>query len=325
MVRGSLMFFEKIKLNEEFMKAYIEKEITSPVNSIVICKYGVENLTALINTDLVVRFSFINRHSIYCEQAEKLILREINFVNYLFEHQANTLKFLDFNKQKIRKIDHEDGMIFVTVTNFLKGTHASYSKRNIEKIATLQAGIHTISRKIDLDKLNDLELYSAMAFRTPDCAEVAKDYRHYLELYGSNRNKIISLIENENKIIIHNDLKSDNIIEKDGSLNIIDFFDCRYSVASEDLGVFIWDLCDKNDNYYEDIDLYLDSYTKQVSLSEIEIELAYRYAIDRYLNINLFYLKKNKYDAGKLKYQKNKFDIQKRYVDFLNRELKKME
>ena len=116
-------------------------------------------------------------------------------------------------------------------------------------------------------------------------------------------------------LFIHNDLHADNILFHKGKLTILDFGDARYSLPEEDIGTFLWGLSLKTDvsSFPELANLFFSNYTR-----DINPELCYRFALQRFLEIHLFYLVENQKNSALMKYQKVKFTKEKVMIDYLN-------
>ncbi|SFX51648.1 Ser/Thr protein kinase RdoA involved in Cpx stress response, MazF antagonist [Thermoactinomyces sp. DSM 45891] len=291
---------------------------------------GAENTCFLVNTterSLLVRISTIKSTHKMVDRARFTLDEEMRFMEFLhkqgipipsvYRQQENSQPYLEYQEQ--------DQCVFVTVTDFIIGSHVNYTMEVVELVAEVQARMHRLAKNYQhyLSILN--EEHSAMSIRIKK-EHLDSDgyqnqpsgplYRRLLDVYLENVEHLKEYFIRNEKLLIHCDMKADNILVLDGRLSaVIDFGDIRVSVIAEDLGVFIWDLCDHLNRDQIDFSPYIKMYFQAYSryskeLSRLEKEMAIRYAIDRYLNINIYYLMENQPFPERMKYQVDKAERQ---------------
>jgi Putative homoserine kinase type II (protein kinase fold) len=330
------MFFNKnLNLLNELSTDYIRIYIKYFKPDIEILTYnifpdGKENITILVNTNegnYVLRLSSMDRSCELYDQSEVLIINELNFMTYLRNEGVSIPQIYNtIYGKKYQIINSQNEKIYIILMEYILSENTEYSYEIVEKIAFTQYKLHYSAKKIEIIPINsDFNGYSAQSFRMfgiseSDCCS----YKELYDIYLKTRDELINYFKKCDKIPIHADIKLDNILIKNKEIKaVIDFGDLRISVIAEDIGILIWDLCDKlyNDNkkFEEYVEYYLKCYKYfNKSITCIDEIMAINYAIDRYLIINLFYLKKNRSDREQFKYQSDKankqFEIVKRLI-----------
>ena len=115
-------------------------------------------------------------------------------------------------------------------------------------------------------------------------------------------------------IFIHNDLHNENLLLCEKEVAILDFGDCRYSLPEEDIGTLFWGILQKveRSRYEEMLDHFLKYYSRPIDKT-----VCFRYTLQRFLDIHLYYLNENLKEAGLIKYQKEKFNKEEAMINFL--------
>lgn len=324
------MYFEKKDFSDSQMIELIKKIEKIEVSSFKRFENGLETNNILINNINVYRFSFMSYNNPRYASVQGLIENEIKFANYLFNKGINSFKFSLFCKNYYEKIYLIDGVLFILKYNYIIGEECPSNKENIIKIAKKISLLHNTLQKKEI-RFNKIDHYiAAMDYRTPRFnTHISKEielYKYYFDLYNSNKIELKNMKMLTEEIFIHNDLKKDNIIINKNIINLIDFGDCRYSNRSEDIGTYFWGVSyeyEELDNYNDIIKLFLKTYILSSFISSTEIEMIYRYAIDRFLNINLYYLDIHKTTNNIKKYnmQMNKFKKEIKYIDYFIRKI----
>ncbi len=257
-----------------------------------------------------------------------MILQELKYITYMGITGIPVPEiYLTKTGELFHTLETKDHINYVALMEFIEGEHELYTKAAIRKVAKLQADFHFQSQLYSPDNfVSEEDEYSAMSYRMKE-KDIQKTERFpdrlYLEMnniYQIISRKLKTYYEKQKKLIIHSDLKMDNLLFCDDDIRaVLDFGDIRKSVIAEDLGVFIWDMCDELFDAKEDFSSYLSEYfsayrekNKDFSLED-ELFAVY-YAIDRYLIINLYYLNHNQYCEEKLKYQENKAEKQLKII-----------
>ncbi|MDZ4619140.1 phosphotransferase [Bacillus cereus] len=323
------MFFSKeLNLIDSLTTSDVEEYIRyffpeSRVISFKIIPEGYENILIKVkceNAFYILRISSMKKNHNMSSYSEKLIKRELDFIKYL---QKNGVPVPTFYKsvadgKTYVKTESKSHVRFITLMNYIKGVHPEYTKDNLQEIANKQVIFHNISIQFQTDYIENDEEYSAMSHRMISPSKLRTEqfptrlYETMKEIYLDVRFELERYYKNTNKQMIHSDIKRDNIFFNQGKLvAFIDFGDIRYSVIAEDLGCFIWDLCDRvydeNGDFAHLVKKYLDDYQKyNQNFKKEDQRMAINYAIDRYSIINLHYLVENQGDNERLKYQVNK-------------------
>lgn len=293
---------------------------------------GWENISILIKStkSYILRISSIPKEVAYKKDVKQIIEREHDYMTYLINSGVNVPKLYPVHGKNVTYsiLDSKDDLLILTLMDYIVGEHPAYTSFNIEKVCKVQATLHNISHKYAPTYTGIIQ-YSAMSHRVKSSLRgwnkdfpsdlYNKMYQIYLAIYP----EIMFYFKKTKKQIIHSDIKRDNIIFSDrNDVHLIDFGDIRYSVIAEDLGTFIWDMC--NDLYDEKMELkrkvieYLDYYQDyNTNFSKEDKCMAINYAIDRYLVINLYYLVENQVDRTKLKYQTGKAKKQLKIIERL--------
>lgn len=318
------MYFEKKDISKDLLYEFAFLATNKINNTIEELKGGWETTNYLIDKSIVIRFSYMNKSNQYFKYAEHLISNEVNFVNYLNIKQQNELHFAKFDSTDTYfiKKNTAEGIYFITKYGFIQGKQFELSENNIEKIANIFNNIHRLMsyNEVHFEEIDNL--VSAMDYREPqynaNLKVVFENYDYYFDMHKVNKSILEKNFKNHKRIFIHNDIKTDNIIEKNGKLTLIDFGDSRYSIIEEDLGVFIWgmavEISDLN-TYKSLVNQFLSYYATLGNI--FNKDLCYRYAIDRFLNINLYYLNYNLNDDDKLSKQIIKFYNEIQYINCL--------
>lgn len=328
------MHFEKMNLKEHQMIDLIEYIDQIEIKKIKKFKSGWETTNILINDTYVYRFAYISYSNSFYKFAQDLIDNEVKFANYLYDNNINNFKFILFENNYYEKIYLDNGILFILKYDYIVGKECSASKKNIIKIAEKIASFHVIAQRKEIQFIKIDNYVAAMDYRNPeyniDVSNEIATYKYYYDFYKKNKIKLKNLKVFTKEIFIHNDIKKDNIIIHGNDINFIDFGDCRYSNCSEDIGSFFWGLsyeCPNIDYYNDRIQLFLDTYILKNSITSMEIEMIYRYVIDRFLNINLFYLNIHMITGNNEKYrmQVNKFKKEMTYIDYFIKKIGKEE
>ncbi|MBD7913055.1 phosphotransferase [Clostridium cibarium] len=325
-------------LNESKIKFYL-KNFIEDVTEIQyeLIKKGYENISIKVilnNNKYLLRLCTIDKKHPMFSCIDKLVTREINFMFFLKERGIaipSIYSTLQENKYYfVSDIGQE--CIYAILFKFVDGEHLTYNEATIEKTAKLQVKMHSISQNYKFQKLlldKNEQLYSAMAYRMQHHSKLYTEtfpknlYDTMLAIYKVIYNEIMPYYKFVAKQIIHSDLKMDNILFFNEEIAaIIDFSDMRYGTIAEDLGIYIWDMCDVlydiNLDFIPYVNYYLKVYSKYNNNFRINDQImAINYAIDRYLIINLYYLVENQVYEDKIKYQTNKAEKQLKIIKSL--------
>ncbi|VUW92679.1 Phosphotransferase enzyme family protein [Streptococcus constellatus] len=284
---------------------------------------GTENLNYVMNERVVVRILYLPQTSLLFSEAESYLQREIQFANALREEGLNDFAYLPFQDGEwIFSLSVNKGTIYVMQSVYLKGEIVSFEKNIIPQIAQKIVRFHDFSKE-NFTEYQRIPVYddlvSSLHIRSLSYEkELEKDipnYKDYWELFQINTSILKKAKQAQSAFFIHNDLHADNILFHKGKLNILDFGDARYSLPEEDIGTFLWGLSLKTNvaSFTELANLFFANYTR-----EINPELCYRFALQRFLEIHLFYLVENQKNSTLMKYQKAKFTKEKAMIDYLS-------
>lgn len=339
------------QLNEEKIKSYLRYTLGEVRElSFVVIPEGWENIAVKVNIEgekYLLRISSMKKHHRMFSKAEQLIREELNYMIFLRDNHIPVPKiFKTLQDKKLYKMfDTDDNVIFIILMEFIEGKHSFYNYDMVRKTAELQAKMHEISRYYVSDDFsretkNYCNDYSAMSYRMNDISKhrtvnfPKKLYLELLYIYKKISPSLAEYYKSNVRYLIHSDIKSDNILVHEGDIKaIIDFGDLRWSVAAEDLGTYIWDMCNVLFDEGKDFKIYLNDYFESYRNNSKEFRnideiMAINYAIDRYLIINLYYLVENQRVEEKIKYQINKAHKQlliiRRLLEIKEKKLKRI-
>lgn len=318
------MFFQQFQ-NERLIRKLLQDLYGKDI-SLRLLSGGTENLNYLINERLVVRILYLSQTSPLFYEAKSYLKREIQFANALYEAKLNDFAYLPFRDGKwIFSLNVDKGTLYVMQCVYLKGEIVSFDKNTISRIAQKIACLHDFSQE-NLTKIQRIPVYddlvSSLHIRSFSYEKkLEKDisnYKDYWELFQINTSVLEKAKQAQPALFIHNDLHADNILFHKGKLTILDFGDARYSLPEEDIGTFLWGLSLKVNvaAFAELANSFFANYTR-----EINPELCYRFALQRFLEIHLFYLVENKMHSTLMKYQKEKFRKEKVMIDYLSKQI----
>jgi Ser/Thr protein kinase RdoA (MazF antagonist) len=336
------MFFEKEEnynvLTEDKIRKWFLNFSDEPLISYHISTKGSENNSIFIETkkhDYVMRVSSIPVDSRYLMAAENRLIEEMKFLTFLQNNNREVPITIESNHScPFVKIEEEDQIRYIILMKKIKGKHPGYTYRSLREIAARMAQVHHDSLSYKTEREERLG-YSAMEYRLENMSShnnnpyFNKDlYLKYSELYSSVTAEIKPYFKIRPKLMIHNDLKKDNVLFVKGKLEgIIDFCDSRVSIIEEDLGCLIWDLSDSLDykRIRKYVPFFLKEYAKYANKMSISLspKMAINYALERYLVINLYYLIANGSSDKKQKYQVTKAGRQLKTIENLLRLKKK--
>lgn len=304
------------------------------IKAFAILPEGYENIPIHVRTmseSYVLRISLIKKDHRMYSHSERLLQREHDFMCYVRKHGvAVPLLYRDAEQQQTYvKVEKGSYVLFITLMAFIEGDHPAYNADNLEEIAAMQGKLHRVSAGYVPAYVESDGEYSAMSHRmvAPSSWRTARFpailHRKMADIYPKIRDELQTYYRKQNKQIIHSDMKCDNLFFRNRRFAaFIDFGDIRWSVIAEDVGTFIWDMCDKL--FEQGIALepmvkrYLEAYQRNNRFFTHEDgRMAIAYAIDRYLIINLHYLVENQGDEEKLKYQVDKARKQLEIVEAL--------
>ncbi len=321
------MLFSKVSnlnnyLNNDDLISIFHNYINCKVIDIEEIEGGYENNSFKLITDnniYKMRISSVDKDKDF--DGAQVINKEIELMNYLI---GKGFKLPKCHKslssyEYYERLTVKERVFYIVIFDYVIGIHLTYNFKNIDKFATMQSRMHKKLSEYKSEYVNNG--YSAFSFRfNPNiCAENLNDLVDYtpeIDIYNYISQILSDYMSNSVIHLIHNDLKADNLLlDMHGDIHIIDFGDIRVSVIEEDIGVFIWDMCDKlyklKKDYITYVDYYLESYISNTELKGNLIKyISILYAIERYLSINLYYLLHNKDDHLLMKYQKNKSSYQ---------------
>ena len=315
------MFFQPFQ-NEILIKNLL-RELYGEDISLRPLSGGTENLNYVMNERVVVRILYLPQTSPLFYEAKSYLKREIQFVNALYEEELNDFAYLPFQDGEwIFSLNVNKGILYVMQSIYLKGKTISFEKNIIPQIAQKIVHFHDFSKEscIEYQRIpvyDDLVSSSHIRLFSYE-KELEKDisnYKNYWELFQINTSILEKAKQAQPALFIHNDLHVDNILFHKDKLTILDFGDARYSLPEEDIGTFLWGLSLKTDvsSFPELANLFFSNYTR-----DINPELCYRFALQRFLEIHLFYLVENQKNSALMKYQKVKFTKEKVMIDYLN-------
>lgn len=325
------MFFQKNDFYDSFIYQKIKKEFIG--ESIQELEGGTENKSFLISGKIVLRVLFINHRSIVYDSAELLILREVLIVNELYNKGITSMCYNEFsNGQYYQLFNVKLGKIFFLQYNFIEGIHLQYDEMSVINVARCINNMHKAIQSMDLGNYYVKEyddLVSCLHHRhfrfNPEVSSYVQNYRYYFNFFLENT-RLLKKFKSINKNnFIHGDLHCKNLLVS-SVLCFIDFGDIRNSVIEEELGIFLWGMSLEvlsNHQLEKLMNTFLDYYADKEKL--VNKEFCLRYAVQRYLDIHMFYLDNNLKDDNKMKYQVNKFEIERPQIDFFIEEIHKYE
>jgi hypothetical protein len=283
---------------------------------------GSENLNYLIDGQLVVRVLYLAESSPIFSQAFPYLEREVYFVNTLYENKLNPLRYLSFPDGKfIHRLDVKDGSLFFLKYPYLRGDRITFSSSNLSELARKLANIHDFSHRY-LTTFERVPFYddliSSLHFRdfsyNPQLGRIIPAYQTLWQIFQENTENLKSMKSEKRNIFIHNDLHDENLLLCLKEVAILDFGDCRYSLPEEDIGTLFWGILQKveRSKYEEMLDYFFKYYSRPIDKT-----VCFRYALQRFLDIHLYYLNENLKEAGLIKYQKEKFNKEEAMINFL--------
>lgn len=312
-------------------KNLIQKQITQEFgreSSCVPLGEGTENQNFLMNHTSVLRVLFIDQNSPLYDSATAYLAREINFANALFEAQINPLHYKCFkNKQQLLDLPTDDGTLYFLQYDWIPGNFLTYTSRNIQQLAQMMGACHKTAQKLSqTSAIPDISVYDALpsslhyrAFAyDPTLAETIDNYAFYWRIFQENTQLLSCYRRQQPNHLIHCDLHRKNILTTDHNMAIIDFGDTRLSVRAEDIGTCFWGMGLEIKNLEMFDSLTQDFWTAYPKvLSESEKVYCLRFALQRFLDIHLFYLKENLSSTPKMTYQTEKFSKEQAIIDHL--------
>jgi len=220
----------------------------------------------------------------------------------------------------------------------IPGRHAEYNQHTVAASGEFLRKLHRYSALYSTGLFGVAEDYSSMAFRMihprmkdPNRFVVTgyptKLFQNLERVYLANSATLRQYHLATRTQVIHGDPNLSNILFDNSHhvTGILDFNDCRLGVVAEDLGVFIWDLCQSVsiDTIPALICTFLESYAhREADAAPVESRVAaIRYAIDRYLIINLHYLIAHQNNRNKLRRQEEQASRELRIVQELLKEV----
>ena len=323
------MFFTK---DEQFAQQLTLEQVQrystvfgiSDLTDFAVFPEGYENTSVLLVTQKgrkhVLRISSISLQHPMAEKVEPLLIREIEFMKSL-RNAGIPVPRLHKSSQgaEYHSLREKNRTFYLLLMDYVEGKHPDYKEQMLVETAALQARMHEVAKKrFASRKPGDAASYSAFSRRLQDTVLFTTDsfpvaqYEPMKEIYDTVAPRLRKYYMGRERFLIHNDLKANNLLwSEQGVAGVIDFGDARHSVEAEDLGAFIWDLCDKlylqKQPFLPAVETYLFAYQKQNDrFMRQDLEAAVDYAIDRYLCINLHYLIKNQVEEEMLKYQVTK-------------------
>lgn len=283
---------------------------------------GSENLNYLLDGQLVVRVLYLSESSPIFSQAFPYLEREVYFVNTLYENNLNSLRYLSFPDRKfIHRLDVKDGSLFFLKYPYLRGERMTFSSSNLSELARKLANIHDFSQRhmMTFERVPFYDdLISSLHFRAfsynPQLERIILGYQALWKIFQENTEALKSMKSEKRNIFIHNDLHNENLLLCEKELAILDFGDCRYSLPEEDIGTLFWGILQKveRSKYEEMLNQFFKYYSRP-----IDNTVCFRYALQRFLDIHLYYLNENLKEAGLIKYQKEKFNKEEAMINFL--------
>lgn len=320
------MYFQKQKdtaiFTEQQVREWFKNFSSEIIEYYYVIPRGYENTSIVIKTagkKYVLRHSVISINDDHLNKIDEKLREEIAFMIFLKEkNQIPNIYYPINTKDAFVAYHSKKEYTYLLLMDFVEGYHKNYNHSMLKSVAKLMKNLHRDSLKYPINSKNHKN-HSAFSYRinnkmedVPGLSSVDELYQKYFSLYETIRNELELFASKEEKIMIHNDIKRDNVLfVKDQVSGLVDFGDCRISIKEEDLGCVIWDLCDKLARKKWDFKPYVLSFLKeygsQNSLFKLEnAKMAINFAIDRYLLINLHYLKFNQYSTELIKYQTKK-------------------
>ncbi|WP_231077289.1 phosphotransferase [Streptococcus sanguinis] len=197
----------------------------------------------------------------------------------------------------------------------------TFSSYNLTKLARKLANIHNFSQRylMTFERVSFYDdLISSLHFRAfsynPQLERIIPGYQALWKIFQENTEILKSMKSERGNIFIHNDLHNENLLLCEKEVVILDFGDCRYSLLEEDIGTLFWGILQKveRSKYEEMLDRFFKYYSRPIDKT-----VCFRYALQRFLDIHLYYLNENLKEAGLIKYQKEKFNKEEEMIDFL--------
>ncbi|UOE58273.1 phosphotransferase [Priestia filamentosa] len=323
---------ENLSINQ--VQSYVNYYFpTKKVEEFKMCPLGSENISIKVTVDshpYLLRISTMPNSHLMNNNIIHVVEQELKFMSNLFNKGISVPRvFKTILGQQYVYINTEGDMKFIILMEWIDGVHREYDVYSIIKTAQILARIHQISLNYVPNSffINDSN-YSAFSYRLIEKPTILTEgfplrlYEELKSLYDIVSIDLKDFYFNSSRILIHSDVKADNLLWKENTIvGIIDFGDIRYSVIPEDLGVYIWDMCIKLSKQNLDIEKYIDIFLSSYSeynhnFTRKHKELSVTYAIDRFLSIHLHYLIKNQTNSSDMKYQINKAEFE---LDIINK------
>jgi Ser/Thr protein kinase RdoA (MazF antagonist) len=263
---------------------------------------GLENVNVLVDLSgekYVIRIYNPIKFEKY-KRTRQSILYEIEFMNYLREHDLPIPRIIQAKSKKLfTSIKIGSTRYFCSLTEYVEGREGHITKRRILAFAPIQAKMHLLSLKFKpryskrSDGANDYYIWwSEFKLSGKGLKDLVLD-QALTELMNKILNKVNPKTISKFPIyIIHSDLHKENMrFIEDRVVGIFDFDDCREGILPEDIAMFLHEIL-KHARSYEhikaDCQLFFDSYEKVRPLSRKEKEMAIYFAMMKIYELKYF-------------------------------------
>ncbi len=319
--RKNAAFLEQLTL--EKIQQYVNQfQINAVIDEYTVSSEGQENITLFLHEKGKARFVFkiysMHESHFAAPFIEQIMIREFAFSHYLREQGVPAPEiYQTIQGNYYMKETQEEYILFFTLSEFIIGTIQHYSPSQIMEMAKLQARLHQLSKAFPAHQYyREKEEHSMLSYRMKQPLTIEANpfpyqlYRQMKELYNEIQPVLLEFYHANKKIIIHCDIKYDNILmNKSRIAALLDFGDIRYSTIHEDLGASLFYLCEyfseRKREFSMLVPLYLNAYSKASGkeLSSHDKQIILTYAIERFLILNLYYLWEEQHDQEELQFQ----------------------
>ncbi len=207
---------------------------------------------------------------------ERYVVSE-KLANICKQHEVTVVSALEIDGTQIINLLGENIMVYPYIDGYAI-SESNIEPKHVRKIAELLSKIHSIDYKIGYSKIirHSIDWSKFIQCKKFDCMPFKKIYlNNYQKYYGIFEN----VIQAKNKRIAspgicHRDIKPSNVLWKYEAPYLIDFESCRVDDTGVDFleTLLRWTGMLTCNLDYDLVKLFLDEYTKCVSIENIDFE-----------------------------------------------------
>lgn len=228
-------------------------------------------------------------------RSRTLIEDELKFMNLCSDSGVPVPKVLLTKEGDMLTTTRIDDTIhFAAVFEFIKGSEIKrFNKKKIEAVALLQAQIHKLTKNFKFSAKHPIDGYLnhqnwlSTILKNFEPGKHSDLFDRYLDLSNFITEKLSNpRIKSLKTQPIHGDIHEGNMRFIGNEISgLFDFDDCRTSIISEDIGMFLSVILRLGDlrSLKDKINHYFNEYEKVSTLSEFEKKLALYFAVEKRL------------------------------------------